>query len=510
MAPPARPRLAPLALALALAACGPAAIDAKTPAALSACDGARFATCAHDLAKAAREGDVSPGAVAAYVAALEKTGSGGAWGKLWGELSERGKARAAIVDTRGAGAPVKVVFPASAAGGAGEGTSATPPPPRVLVSEKLLDQKDISASELLLAMGAAAGYDHVVWLGAGDGSRSMELYPRDPIGPQMMGLPGIARDDAEPSHLAQNLVLAATVRRALEAAAASRYIEVASEAASLDAQIAGRDLCEEPVLRARYTRSTFVAAGIALEEPVSLFDSEPARRASALRPRARPLCRRHTLRRSPSRPCRRRRGRRVGSLRRRRARRDPRRSTRPRAVVFRPTARVRLHLAAPEYDRAADVGLAGLLAPALAGAQRPPISTMPERGLPLAEWYPRYERLVDLVDKKGFAWLQMGALLRQRGEPLRHQPRRQGVVQARHPARDSPHARAGRARRDRSGGATSAPPSLGLAYMPGLLSTPSSSASSPISRRGRPRARSPPRSSPAPSPAASSSAPSWA
>lgn len=393
---PRRRHLLPAAV-LALAACGPGP-EPKAAGGGPSCEGPRLRVCERDLAKAAAAAEVPASLVASYVKARAAQDGADPWAKVWEGLSDRRGARAAIVDARSASASTQA-----------EGA-------RVIATAALPDPAEIPATELLLAMGAAAGYDHVVWLGAGRGERAYELYPRDPLRPQMLGVRPVVRADAAASHLAEDIALAEAVRRAIDAAGAFRYVDAASEAARISAQIGGRDPFEEPVLRARYARALLAAAGLTLEAKIDLFGGEAAPPARKIPPVPAPS--------EADTP--------YGDLLRVRVADDAavewkRRGSRVLAAIpadrrsavealFGAPAACGTISEPPPFDRADDVALASLLPPALAGAREEPIATASPKGLPLAAWYPRYEKLVALVDRARFAWLHIGALLRQRGE----------------------------------------------------------------------------------------------
>ena len=77
-------------------------------------------------------------------------------------------------------------------------------------------------------------------------ARARQLYLHDPLQPLLLGLRSVARDDGAASHLTENLELAATVRRAFEAAGQFRYVDAAHESVKLSSQIEGRGRFEEP------------------------------------------------------------------------------------------------------------------------------------------------------------------------------------------------------------------------------------------------------------------------
>lgn len=396
---PARTLLCAAAI-LATAACGPG-LEPKAPGGDAACQGPKMWGCERELAKATAGGAVTKELVTRYVAGRAAEDAADPWVKVWRALADRGSTRAAIVDSRG---------PAGGASAAGAKAGA-----RVVAPVTLPEPQGIPAAELLLAMGTAAGYDHVVWLGAG-GGRAYEVYPRDPLGPHMLGLRPVVRDDAAASHLEANLALAEGVRRVIEAAGAFRYADAASEADRLREQTSGRDPFEEPVLRARAARSMLAWAGLTFEAPLSLFSEGPASPAPVVPAMPAPS--------ESDTP--------YGDLLRVRVaeesavewkRRGPRVLAAlaedlraPVEALFAGSSACGAPVAPPDFSRPEMLALAGLLPGSLAGAREEAILGASPPGLPLAEWYPRYERLVEHVDRAHFTWLHAGSLLLQRGE----------------------------------------------------------------------------------------------
>jgi hypothetical protein len=382
----------------ALAACGPAA-EPKAPGAPSACAGAKLAACERDLAKAVLAGNVSAKAVAAYVEGRAAADAEDPWAKLWAELSKRDAARAAIVDARPGAAPISI-----------EGA-------RVAVTGKLSEPGNLSPAELLLAMGDAAGYEHVVWLGAGpDGKQSYEIYPHDPLAPLVFGVLGVARDDGEPAHLAKNLELAATVRRAFDAAGTFHYAAAAKEAASITEQLRDRDRFEEPVLRARYAFALLDGAGLVLSPQPVLFGpsvEEPKIDTTPPPPADTDTAYGDMLRVRTN-------GDGTAEWKRRGAHVLAAIAEDRRKMVddlFQPAVACAAPALPPSFDRPGDLGLIHLLPDALDGAKTPPIAG-PARGnlLPFAAWFARYEAAEALVEKARLGWLEVPALVRQRGE----------------------------------------------------------------------------------------------
>jgi hypothetical protein len=89
----------------------------------------------------------------------------------------------------------------------------------------------IDVDELLLAMAAATGYEHVVRLGEKDVT---ELFPADPLAPFVGGLRPVLRVSDTPGKPVSELDAEEALRAAFEAAAAFRYVD-AARAADYDA-----------------------------------------------------------------------------------------------------------------------------------------------------------------------------------------------------------------------------------------------------------------------------------
>ncbi|MFO0588178.1 MAG: hypothetical protein U0441_11590 [Polyangiaceae bacterium] len=406
-------------LVLGVAACGPAE-GPKTPTNGLSCGGAKKAACERDIAKSAAEGRNDERLLSEYIAARASENEGDPWVLVARELADGRGAKVAIVDARGpsaSAAPEGVTVTKPGEKEAPEGAA------RVVVSAALPDPSaSLGAQDLLLALGVRGQYEHVIWIGA---DRSYEMYPRDPLGPLMLGVRPAVRDDAEAKSIAKNIALAVTVRRALAAAGDFRYPDAAKEVAAITAQIDGRDPFEEPVLRARYARNLLWSAGISLDAPQSFFGSDAEDAKSwRLPPVPAP-----SEADSP-----------YGDLLRIRVTDDSaaewkRRGAKVSAQIaedrrdlaasyFAPTTTCGAVTLPPAFDRTADMTFAGLLPGSLAGARIEAISSAdPDPGLPLSAWYPRYEALVDLVERTRFAWLETSLLVRQRGEIAGISPR---------------------------------------------------------------------------------------
>ena len=406
-------------LVLGVTACGPAE-GPKTPSAGLSCGGSKMASCERDIAKIAAEGRNDERLLAAYIDARASENEGDPWVRVARALADGRGAKVAIVDARGpkgSESPEGVTLAKAGDKEAPEGAA------RVVVTPDLPDPSaQLHAQDLLLALGVRGLYQHVIWIGD---QRSFELYPRDPLGPLMLGVRPIVRDDAEAKSIAKNIALAVTVRRALDAAGAFRYVDAAKEAEAISTQIEGREPYEEPVLRARYARNLLWSAGISFDKPQSFFGSTTDDDKSwKLPPVPAP-----SDADSP-----------YGDLIRIRVAEDSavewkRRGVKVSAEIaedrrdltasyFAPASTCNAVTLPPSFDRPADLTFAGLLPGSLAGARILAIaSAEPDPGLPLSDWYPRYEALVDLVERTRFAWLETSILVRQRGEIAGISPR---------------------------------------------------------------------------------------
>ncbi|WP_437538031.1 hypothetical protein WME79_19395 [Sorangium sp. So ce726] len=403
--PRALPLCSALLLALLAAGCGGAASPGATHPPAAQCDPAHLDACERALAAAIAEGRPPRDLALGYVAARAARDAGDPWALLLRDLDRRGGRgpRVAVIVEAGAEAAGSARAPAGAAEVKWIRAAPLPPPGA------------LGADALLLALGEALGYEHLVHARARHGA--VQLFPADPLAPFMAGLAPIARGDASLSRVADDIALAALVRRAFGAAGRFRYVEAAAAADALAAAVKGRDPNDEPVLRGRYALQLLATAGVALEEADDDATSAPS--APRLDPPPAPGD-------TP-----------YGDLLRVRTARDGRAAWRARgAAVLR---------AAPAERRAALDDLLGkapgcgrdvappmegprdlVFAAALAGAVAPadpsaapaaPGSTAaaPGRRLPLDAWLPRYEALVRAVDQTSTAWALAPSLLHERG-----------------------------------------------------------------------------------------------
>ncbi|WP_437291286.1 hypothetical protein [Sorangium sp. So ce406] len=419
-----------LLLGLLAAGCGGAGPSGAAHARASRCDPAHLEPCERALAAAVVEGRAPRELALGYVEARASRDAGDPWALLLRDLDRRGGPRPA--------AAVIVEAGAEAAGGARRGGAADAvwiraaplPPPGTLGTEALL-----------LALGEALGYDHLVHARAGGGG-AVQLFPRDPLAPFMAGVAPVARGDASLARVADDIALAALVRRAFSAAGAFRYVEAARAADAIAAAVEGRDPDDEPALRGRYALQLLGTAGIAL-------DDEDERRATSesgatAAPSASGLSSPPAAGDTP-----------YGDLLRVRTARDSRAAWRARgAAVLRGVPADRRAALddllgeargcgrgiAPPMEGPRDLLFAAELAAALApsdaaaapaapaapaaalaagsaatGATASAPAAAPAGKLPLEAWLPRYEALVRAVDRTSTAWAHAPSLLHERG-----------------------------------------------------------------------------------------------
>ncbi|WP_437900543.1 hypothetical protein [Sorangium sp. So ce124] len=409
--PRALPLCSAVLLALLAAGCGGAASPAATPPQAAQCDPAHLDACERALAAALAEGRPPRELALGYIAARASRDADDPWALLLRDLDRRGGTgpRAAVIVEAGAEPSATARAPAAAAAAKWLRSAPLPPPGA------------LGADALLLAIGEALGYEHLVHARARHGA--VQLFPADPLAPFMAGLAPIARGDASLSRVADDIALAALVRRAFGAAARFRYVEAAAAADALAASVKGRDPNDEPVLRGRYALQLLATAGVALEEAED--DAPFAPPAPRLDPPPAPGD-------AP-----------YGDLLRVRTARDGRAAWRARgAAVLRAVPADRRDALddllgkapgcgrdlAPPMEGPRDLvfaaALAGALAPgdpaaapAAPGSSAAPASTAaaPGRRLPLDMWLPRYEALVRAVDQTSTTWALAPSLLHERG-----------------------------------------------------------------------------------------------
>lgn len=384
-------RAAALAIALGGLAggCGAAGTAPERPARADRCDPADLAGCERAVAAALAEGRAARELLDEYLDARAAKDPADPWVRLWRE--------ATAADARSRPAPLIVVEgPAPASAQRPGAKAATWVEPGALPAPGALD-----ADGLLLALGEAAGYEHIVHV---RGGAAHQLFPRDPLAPFLAGLPPVVGGPAALLHLDSDLLLASTLRRAFDAAGAFRYVDAARAADALAAEVARRDPNDETVLRARYALVLLAGAGVSLEPPGDA-PAEPDPAPPPPSPRDTPYA----------------------DLLRVRLAKDERAAFRERgpAVLRALPADRREALSnllaevrgcapalSPPMEDARDLVFASRLAGALA-----PVAGAPAPGtLPLKEWLPRYDVLVSSVASTRTMWAHAPSVLYQRGD----------------------------------------------------------------------------------------------
>ncbi|CAN93605.1 pseudogene [Sorangium cellulosum So ce56] len=400
--PRALPLCSALLLALLAAGCGGAASPGATPPQAAQCDPAHLDACERAVAAALAEGRPPRELALGYVAARAARDADDPWALVLRDLGRRG----------GTGPRAAVIVEAGAEAAAAARAPAGPAEAKWIRAAPLPAPGALAADALLLAIGEALGYEHLVHARARHGA--VQLFPADPLAPFMAGLAPIARGDASLSRVADDIALAALVRRAFGAAGRFRYVEAAAAADALAAAVKGRDPDDEPVLRGRYALQLLATAGVALEEAEDDAPFAP----SAARPGPPPA--------PGDTP--------YGDLLRVRTARDGRAAWRARgaAVLRAAPADRRAALddllgkapgcgrdVAPPMEGPRDLvfaaALAGALAPGDPSAAPASAAAAPGRRLPLDAWLPRYEALVRAVEQTSTAWAHAPALLHERG-----------------------------------------------------------------------------------------------
>ncbi|AUX42755.1 uncharacterized protein SOCE26_041880 [Sorangium cellulosum] len=381
---------------LLLASCSGASPAGPAHRPAARCDPARIEPCERALAAAVAEGRAAGELALGYVEARAARNAGDPWALLLRDLDRRGGPRPTVA--------VIVEAGAKAAGNGARGATwihAAPlPAPGAL-----------GAEALLLALGEALGYEHLVYAPARRG-RTAQIFPRDPLGPFMAGAAPIAAGDASLARIADDIAIAALVRRAFSDAGRFRYVEAARAADALAAALKGRAAEDEPALRGHYALQLLGTAGIALDD-----GEDGAAPATPAAPPAEPPPAPHD---TP-----------YGDLLRVRTARDGRAAWRARgaAVLRAVPADRRAALddllgkppgcgqgAAPPMEGARDLVFAAALAGALAPRAGAAAPSAPRGRLPLEAWLPRYEALVRAVDQTSTTWAHAPSLLYERAQ----------------------------------------------------------------------------------------------
>ncbi|WP_437931697.1 hypothetical protein WMF37_21375 [Sorangium sp. So ce291] len=416
---------AALLLGFLAAGCGGASPAGGAPRAAARCDPAQLAPCERALAAAVAEGRATRELALGYLEARASRNAGDPWARLLRDLDRR--------DRRDRPAPSAAVIVEAGAADTGGGRGGAADAIWIRAAPLPPPGEALGAEALLLAIGEALGYEHLVHARARGGA--VQLFPRDPLAPFTAGLAPVARSDAPLARVADDIALAALVRRAFSAAGGFRYVEAARAADALAAAVKGRDPDDEPVLRGRYALQLLGTAGIALDDEDERSASGAARVDPAPAPGDTPY----------------------GDFLRVRTARDSRAAWRARgAAVLRGVPADRRAALddllgnargcgrglAPPMEGARDLVFAAELAAALApgdgataraGSSAAPPATgsaaapaaastaasataaTPDGRLPLEAWLPRYEALVRAVDQTSTAWAHAPSLLHERG-----------------------------------------------------------------------------------------------
>ncbi|XXT24831.1 hypothetical protein WME94_25185 [Sorangium sp. So ce429] len=408
---------AALLLGLLAAGCGGASPAGGAPRASARCDPAQLEPCERALAAAVAEGRATRELALGYLEARASRNADDPWARLLRDLDRR--------DRRDRPTPSAAVIVEAGAADAGGGRGGAAEAVWIRAAPLPPPGEALGAEALLLAIGEALGYEHLVHARARGGA--VQLFPRDPLAPFTAGLAPVARSDAPVARsdapvarVADDIALAALVRRAFSAAGGFRYVEAARAADALAAAVKGRDPDDEPVLRGRYALQLLGTAGIALDDEE---DERGASGAARVDPAPSPGD-------TP-----------YGDFLRVRTARDSRAAWRARgAAVLRGVPADRRAALddllgkargcgrglAPPMEGARDLVFAAELASALApgdGAAAPAAGSTaasataatPDGRLPLEAWLPRYEALVRAVDQTSTAWAHAPSLLHERG-----------------------------------------------------------------------------------------------
>ncbi|MGK3971043.1 hypothetical protein WMF38_04945 [Sorangium sp. So ce118] len=407
---------AALLLGLLAAGCGGASPAGGAPRAAARCDPAQLEPCERALAAAVAEGRATRELALGYLEARASRNAGDPWARLLRDLDRR--------DRRDRPTPSAAVIVEAGAADAGGGHGGAADAVWIRAAPLPPPGEALGAEALLLAIGEALGYEHVVHARARGGA--VQLFPGDPLAPFTAGLAPVARSDAPLARVADDIALAALVRRAFSAAGGFRYVEAARAADALAAAVMGRDPDDEPVLRGRYALQLLGTAGIALDDERSASGAPRVDPAPA--PGDTPY----------------------GDFLRVRTARDSRAAWRARgAAVLRGVPADRRAALddllgkargcgrglAPPMEGARDLVFAaelasalapgdGAAAPAVGGAAAPAAGSTagsaataatPDGRMPLEAWLPRYEALVRAVDQTSTAWAHAPSLLHERG-----------------------------------------------------------------------------------------------
>jgi hypothetical protein len=254
--------LAAAALGSVAAACSgappaPARIEAG-----ASCDPAQLDACEKRLAATPTGERPDRALVAAYAAARASANEADPWARLWRDLDAPAPA--------GAAKPTVAVL---AEGASPPEAAKAIPNLRLVTAPDLPAPGAIDADDLLLACGAAAGYEHLIRVRAG---QVTQLFPSDPLVAFTAGLRPVVRDDQTLAHLDADVALARAIRVALDAAGAFRYLDAARAAEALDKLVPASDMAREPPVRARYALQALGLAGLVIDAEAATPKAAPA------------------------------------------------------------------------------------------------------------------------------------------------------------------------------------------------------------------------------------------
>ncbi len=369
-------------LVLCVLGCEPANDPSKLPKG-SACSAENVVACEDALARAVALGDDVVELSRAYAAARRERDGGDAFAQAATNLAELGKTgRAALLLLGGAKSPLP----------GGELPSAESGPIAALGK---------APSELVwVALAEAAGLDYLAVVRA-DGS-VVRAFGRDPLKPWMIGLvPAVV--DADASVLRGDAAIERELRATFEAASRFDYVAATDHVDVLEGLVGAEPPGDAQALRARVMTN---ALGLPKQRPL-VSGAESTEPAPGPEPRASDSGYYHLLR----------------------VRTDPASAGAfaKRSQALLPSVPEDLRGLAEQtwgtpsegctvtlphsFERPRDLAFAHLLAPALL-----PARARDERGrLRLDDWYPRYGKLVDLVERTQTGFFLVPTLIYERG-----------------------------------------------------------------------------------------------
>ncbi|UQA56668.1 hypothetical protein [Polyangium aurulentum] len=397
---PRRPRprapraaLAAICLLASAASCTRTAPPATTATNEVRCDEDTLAPCERAMAGASGNEARLRELLGRYVEARAAKDPRDPWPEVWKAMAAQGGPKALVL-LEASGAERAPIDPKTARS---VRTSSLPPP------------VEISREALLVAMGEAAGIDVIARV-RGPENEVTEIFPRDPLRPFLAGIAPVIRASKGVERIADDLALAAAVRRAAAHAAAFRYVEAAKEADALAALVAARDPHAEPTLRARYLLALLEGAGIALEPAAPVIRAarpeEPSPPASLAGTPYGDLLRVRTARDERAA---------WEALGKRILAAVPEKRREAFSALFR-SPEACSPVPPPPMEGVGDLVFASTLAGALSPEILPGETSKHENLLPLTAWLERYGALVRAADGAGTAWAHAPALVQERGE----------------------------------------------------------------------------------------------